>query len=161
MTKDDFYGLVEQAFRPASNLIKMVPADKLGWQPGPKFMTLGQLIYHLSLGVGDGIRLLHTGEWPAMEEMLTGMKQENLPSCGVEEALKKLEADKQVLREALDGVSEADFTNKVVSVPWGFQGKFELLAFSFLEHFTNHKMQLFTYLKMLDLPVDTQTLYFG
>ena len=89
------------------------------------------------------------------------MKQENLPSCGVEEALKKLETDKQVLRAALDEVSEADFTARIVSVPWGFQGKFELLALSFLEHFTNHKMQLFTYLKLLDLPIDTQTLYFG
>lgn len=161
MTKDDFCGLVIQAFGPASNLIKMVPAEKLNWQPGPKFMTLGQLICHLSSGVGEGIRLLHSGQWPAMEEMLTGMKQENLPSCDVEEALRRLEADKEILRKALDEISEADFTGKVVSVPWGFQGKFELLALSFVEHFTNHKMQLFTYLKLLDLPVDTQTLYFG
>jgi hypothetical protein len=161
MTKDDFYDLVMQAFRPAKTLIGMVPADKLGWQPGPKFMTLGQLICHLSLGVGDGIRLLHTGEWPTDEEMLTGMKQENLPSCGVEEALAKLEADKKTLGEALAAVSEQDFANKVVSVPWGWKGKMEVLALSFLEHFTNHKMQLFLYLKMLDLPVNTQTLYFG
>jgi hypothetical protein len=161
MTKDDFYGLVMQAYRPAKTLIGMVPADQLDWRPGPKFMTLGQLICHLSLGVGDGVRLLNTGEWPTMEEMLTGMKQENLPSCGVEEALKKLEADKEILRAGLDDISEADFTGKTVSVPWGFQGKFELLALSFLEHFTNHKMQLFTYLKLLDLPVSTPTLYFG
>ena len=161
MTKDDFYELVMHAFKPANTLVKMVPADKLDWRPGPKFMTLGQLIYHLSAGVGEGIQLLHTGQWPSMEEMMKEMKQENLPSCGVEEALKKLETDKQVLRAALDEVSEADFTGRVVSVPWGFQGKFELLAFSFLEHFTNHKMQLFTYLKLLNLPIDTQTLYFG
>ena len=161
MTKDDFYNLAMQAFRPAKTLIGMAPADKLGWQPGPKFMTLGQLICHLSLGVGDGIRLLHTGEWPTDEEMLTGMKQENLPSCGVEEALGKLEADKATLREALAAVSEQDFTSKTVSVPWGVQGKMEVLALSFLEHFTNHKMQLFLYLKLLDLPVNTQTLYFG
>ncbi len=161
MTKDDFYNMVVQAFRPAKTLIEMVPADKLGWQPGPTFMTLGQLICHLSLGVGDGVRLLHTGQWPTEEEMLTGMKQENLPTCGVEEALKKLEADKQTLREALAAVSEQDFASSIVSVPWGMQGTLEVLALSFLEHFTNHKMQLFTYLKLLDLPVNTQTLYFG
>jgi DinB superfamily len=161
MTKDDFYGLVTQAFRPATTLIKMVPADKLDWQPGPKFMTFGQLICHLGSGVGEGVRLLHTGQWPSMEEMQTGMKQENLPSCGVEEALNKLEADKQILRAALEEISEDDFTGRIVSVPWGFQGKFELLALGFLEHFTNHKMQLFTYLKLLDMPVSTPTLYFG
>ncbi len=161
MTKSHFYDIVMQAFRPARTLIEMVPADKLGWQPGPKFMTLGQLICHLSLGVGDGIRLLHTGEWPTDEAMLTGMKQENLPTCGVEEALGKLEADKATLRQALAAVSEQDFTSQTVSVPWGVQGKMEVLALSFLEHFTNHKMQLFLYLKLLDLPVNTQTLYFG
>ena len=161
MTKEDFYDMVMHANRPVITLIAMVPADRLDWRPGAKFMTLGQLICHISLGVGDGIRLLHTGQWPAMDEMLTGMKQENLPSCGVEEALKKLEADKAVLREALAAISEHDFAEKIVSVPWGMKGKFEVLALAFLEHFTNHKMQLFTYLKLLDLQVDTQVLYFG
>ncbi|HET7841629.1 MAG TPA: DinB family protein [Terriglobia bacterium] len=161
MTKEDFYNMVVEAYRPAKSLIGMVPEDRLGWAPGARFMTLGQLICHLSLGLGDGIRTLHTGQWPTGEEMLTGMKQENLPSCDVAEALKKLEADKSALREALDALSERDFAEKVVSVPWGMNGKFEILALSFLEHFTNHKMQLFTYLKLLDLPVDTQTLYFG
>jgi hypothetical protein len=161
MTKDDFYNWVMQAFRPAKTLIEMVPADRLEWRPGPKFMTLGQLIDHLSLGVGEGVRLLHTGEWPSDEEMNASMKQENLPSCGVEEALKKLEQDKETLRQALAAVSEAEFAEREVSVPWGMKGKMEILALSFLEHFTNHKMQLFTYLKLLDLPVNTQTLYFG
>jgi hypothetical protein len=35
----------------------------------------------------------------------------------------------------------------------------EPMAIHFLEHFNNHKMQLFTYLKLLGLPVNTQTLY--
>ena len=34
-----------------------------------------------------------------------------------------------------------------------------IMGFDFREHFTNHKMQLFTYLKMLGLPVNTNTLY--
>ncbi len=161
MTKQDFYSMVLNAYRPAKTLLEMVPEGRLGWAPGEKFMTLGQLICHLSLGLGDGIRLLQTGQWPTEEEMLTGMKQENLPSCGVKEALERLEADKAVLREALAAISERDFTERVVSVPWGMKGKFEILAISFYEHFTNHKMQLFTYLKLLDLPVNTQTLYFG
>jgi hypothetical protein len=161
MTKEDFFKMVVDAYRPAKSLIEMVPADKLGWAPGAKFMTLGQLIFHLSPGLGDGIRSLHTGQWPTEEEMIKEMKQENLPSCGVAEALKKLEGDKAVLREALAAVSERDFSDKVVSVPWSMKGKFEILALLFLEHFTNHKMQLFTYLKLLDLPVNTQTLYFG
>jgi hypothetical protein len=103
------------------------------------------------------------GEWPTTspEQMAEMMKLENLPSCTVDEALSKLENDKTVLRAFLDGISEEDFTHKAVSTPWGMQGKMERMSISFLEHLINHKMQLFIYLKLLGLPVDTGTLYFG
>jgi uncharacterized damage-inducible protein DinB len=161
MTRNEYYECVMDAFRPAEKLISMVPSDKLDWRPGPKFMSLGQVISHLTESLGDGIRLLVTNRWPSMEEMEAEMKLENRPSCSVEEALKRLNADKKTLREVLDGISEEDFAQKIVTVPWGMKGKLERMALFFLEHFTNHKMQLFTYLKLLDLPVDTSTLYVG
>lgn len=163
MTKNEYYDYVLETYRPAETLIRMVPPDKLDWRPGPTFMSLGQLIQHLGDGVGLPLRCVITGDWPFKgdEEMMEQMKLENLPSCGVEEGLKKLEEDKSVLREALAGVSEADFSQKVVSTPWGTKGKIERMAIDFREHFTNHKMQLFMYLKVLGLPVNTETLYFG
>jgi len=159
MTKNEFYKVVTGSYGPAEKLIGMVPADKLNWQPGPTFMSAGQLICHLSDGLGGGLEMLLSGKWPSMEEMAEGMKLENLPSCSPQEALNKLEKDKEILRGALAGLTEEDFTNKVVSVPWGWTAKVERMGISFLQHFTNHKMQLFTYLKLLGLPVDTQTLY--
>jgi hypothetical protein len=122
-------------------------------------MSVGQVLCHLSDGFGGGFDMLLSGKWPTMEEMGEGMKLENLPSCSSQEALDKLEMDKKTLRQVLDGLSEEDFTSKVVSVPWGMTAKVERMAISFLEHFTNHKMQLFTYLKLLGLPVNTETLY--
>jgi hypothetical protein len=159
MTKSEFYKVAMESVRPAEKLIGMVPADKLDWKPGPTFMSLGQLVCHLSDGLGGGFETLLSAKWPSPEEMEAGMKLENMPSCGVQEALGKLEKDKKVLRTALDGISEADFTNRVVSVPWGWKAKLEILGLSFLGHFNNHKMQLFTYLKLLGLPVNTETLY--
>lgn len=162
MTKNDYYDCVIEAFRPAATLIRMVPADKLDWKPGPKFMSLGQLISHITEPLGDGLRCVITNQWPfTPEQMEEGMKLENLPSCGVEQALERLEKDKTVLREVLDSLSDEDFASKPVSTPWGWKGKFEVLAILFREHFTNHKMQLFTYLKLLGLPVNTETLYSG
>jgi hypothetical protein len=149
MTKSEFYEITMQCFRPAENLIGMVPADKLNWKPGPTFMSLGQVVAHLSDGLGGGFEMLLSGKWPSSEEMEAGMKLENMPSSGVQEALAKLEKDRKVLRAALDGISEADFTNRVLSVPWGWKAKVEILGVSFLGHFNNHKMQLFTYLKLL------------
>jgi hypothetical protein len=159
MTKNEFYECVMEAYRPAEALIRMVPPDKLEWRPGPKFMSLGQVICHLSDGLGGEFPRLITGDWPSMEQMAEGMKLENMPSCTVDEAVKKLQKDRTVLREVLDGISEEDFAHKIVSVPWGWQAKLERMGVSFREHFTNHKMQLFTYLKLLDLPVSTETLY--
>ena len=161
MTKDEFYDFAMQAYRPAETLIRMAPADKLDWRPAANFMSLGQLLCHVSEGLGGELRLLVTGNWPTMEEMDKEMRLESLPACSVVEALAKLEKDKATLREALAGISAEDFAQKVVSVPWGVQGKTEKMALYFREHLTSHKQQLFTYLKLLRLPVDTTTLYGG
>ena len=149
------------SFRPAESLVKMVPADKLDYKPTPDFMSLGQLIFHLcDGGIGEALRKTVSGDWPKIEEMEESMKHE-LQACNVQEALAKLEQDKKVLRETLDGVTEEDFQNRLVSVPWGWEAKIEMMALQFLSHFFHHKMQLFTYLKLLGLPVNTTTLYFG
>ncbi len=159
MKKEEFYKYALDSFRPAENLLKMVPADKLDWKPGPSFMSLGNLIHHLSAGIGEELHMAFTGNWPKPEEMEASMKQ--MPSCTVSEALERLEGDKTTLRKVLDSVSEEDFANKIISVPWGWKSPMEKMALDFREHFTNHKMQLFTYLKLLGFPVNTNTLYFG
>jgi hypothetical protein len=162
MTKNDYYECVMDAYRPAANLIRMVPPDRLDWRPGPSFMSLGQLINHLTDPIGDGVRCLITNQWPfTPEEMEAGMKLEILPSCNIEQALERLEKDKTGLREVLDSISEEDFAQRPVSAPWGWKGKLEIMAVLFREHFTNHKMQLFIYLKLLGLPVNTESLYMG
>jgi hypothetical protein len=155
--KDDYCQHVLDSYRPAESLLKMVPDDRLDWKPGPSFMSLGQLIYHLSVGIGSELRKLINGDWSDAAEMEHG----NLPACSVQEALGRLEQDKTNLREILSDISEEDFANKVVSVPWGWTAKMEIMALDFKDHFVNHKMQLFTYLKLLGYPVNTNTLYFG
>ena len=161
MNKNEYCEMVMQSMGPAEALMGMVPQDKLDWRPDPSFMSIGQVLAHLGEGIGSSLEITLSGKWPSMEEMAAGMKLENMPSCGVQEALGRLEKDKKTLRATLDSISEEDFSNRVVSVPWGWSAKVELMGVNFLGHFNNHKMQLFTYLKLLGLPVDTQTLYGG
>jgi uncharacterized damage-inducible protein DinB len=155
--KEEFYQYALDSFRPAETMLKMVPADKLEWKPGPTFMTMGNLICHMSEGIGTELRMALTNSWPKPEDM----KQKEMPTCSVQEALDKLERDKTTLREVLSSVSEEEFASKVISVPWGWKSPMEKMALDFREHFTNHKMQLFTYLKLLGFPVNTETLYMG
>jgi len=49
-------------------MLKMVPEDKLDWQPGPGFMTVGQLICHLAGGVGGELRMAIDNSWPNFAE---------------------------------------------------------------------------------------------
>jgi len=155
--KDEFFQYALDAFKPAETMLKMVPADKLDWKPGPTFMTMGQLICHMSSGIGTELKMAIDNSWPAMGE--GGMPQ--FPSCGVDEAIANLEKDKTTLRTILEEVSEEDFAAKIISVPWGWKSKMEKMALDFRDHFVHHKMQLFTYLKLLGLPVNTETLYMG
>jgi hypothetical protein len=157
--KDEYFDYALEAYRPAETLIKMVPADKLDWKPGPTFMTLGQLINHLSGGIGAELQMMINNTWPKMEDM--DPAKMTMVSCNVQEALAKLEQDKTTLREVLAGVTEKDFAEKIVSTPWGWKFKMEKMALNFRDHFITHKMQLFTYLKLLGFPVNTETLYFG
>lgn len=159
MKKDEYFQYALDSYKPAETMLKMVPTDKLDWKPGPTFMTMGQLMYHLSQGIGTELRMLINNSWPKPEEMTEAMKQ--MPICSVQEALANLEKDKSTLRHVLAGVTEEDFASKILSVPWGWKANMEKMALDFREHFVNHKMQLFTYLKLLGFPVNTETLYFG
>ena len=105
-----------------------------------------------------------TGEWPSSgeEETAEAMKLENLPSCTKEEALSGLEKDLQEgINYIQDAISEEDFFNKVVTAPWGYEGRICDAVVLTRDHFLNHKMQMFLYLKLLGLPVNTTTLYGG
>jgi hypothetical protein len=162
MTKDEYYQWVMEVYQPAEAMIRLVPRDKLNWRPRENFFSFGQVVCHLSEGLGRELECLLSGKWPyTPEQMGEMMKLENCPSCSPEEALEKLNKDKKALRDVLAGLTEQEFSSKVVTTPWGWQGKCELISYRFLEHFLNHKMQLFTYLKLIGLPVNTMTLYSG
>ena len=154
MKKDAFCQYCIDAYLPVENMLKMVPADKLDWKPGDSFMSVGELIDHLCEGIGGELKMLVTNNWP-------GPPDGPMPTCTVVEGLAKLEKDKTVLRELIAGISEEDFANREAATPWGASGTIEKMGLFFREHFTNHKTQLFTYLKLLGFPVNTQTLYGG
>jgi hypothetical protein len=163
MKKQDFVEQIRSAQAPIRGLVEMVPNDKLDWAPATGFMTIGQLLKHLTENWGI-VKMFVTGKWPfsTEQEMTEAMKLENLPSCTKEEALSGLEKD---LQEGVtyieDEISEEDFFGKVITAPWGYEARIcDAVVFT-RDHFLNHKMQLFLYLKLLGIPVNTSTLYGG
>ena len=161
MNKTEFIEQMKSTQRPLAGMVEMVPDDKLDWAPAKGFMKMGQLLKHLSENWCI-IKMMVEQKWPfsGEQEMVEAMKLENLPSCTKKEALAAMAKD---LAEAVDyvekGISEAEFFEKKVSAPWGFDGEIWKAVLMAKDHQMNHKMQLHLYLKMLGLPVNTGTLY--
>ena len=92
--------------------------------------------------------------------MAEAMKLENLPSCSKAEALEEMKKDLDDAVQYIEReISEEDFFSRSVSAPWNWTGEIWKAVLMAKDHQVNHKMQLHLYLKLLKLPVNTQTLY--
>jgi len=152
-----------QVYKATAGLMKLVPADKLGWRPSEtnNWMTLGQLLDHLSDSTGAGMKGFIAGQWPPVPEGESLPPATKMPSVSsMAQALEKLEADRKLTAKLLAELSEEDFSHRMVTAPWNPVAAplwWQLLMM--VEHQLNHKAMLFAYLKLLGVAVHTGYLY--
>jgi len=161
--KSDFIEMMRRTQAPLKSMIEMVPEDKLDWAPGKSFMSIAQVLKHISEN-WVVIKSMVTNQWPFndFKEMQEALKLENMPGCSKAEALASIEKDlNDTINFIENEISDEDFSSKVVSAPWGFKGETWKAVLMANTHQVNHKMQLHLYLKLLGKPVNTQTLYVG
>ena len=161
MKKSDFIEMMRRTQAPLKGMVEMVPEDKLDWAPDKGFMSIAQVLKHLSEN-WCLIKIMVTNQWPFNDpkEMEEALKLENMPGCSKAEALEAIEKDLNDTVDFIENeISEEDFFSKVVSAPWGFEGEIWKALLMANRHQLNHKMQLHLYLKLLGKPVNTQTLY--
>jgi uncharacterized damage-inducible protein DinB len=76
------------------------------------------------------------------------------------EARDMIDADWKLFEELFARVDERTFNDQVCKIPWMAPGttlkEYMLLT---AEHLSNHRMQLFMYLRLLGVKVDTACLY--
>jgi hypothetical protein len=163
---------IEMTYKSTQGLLDLVDDDKLDWKPatGSNWMTTGQLLKHITEACGAAFRGFVTGDWGwglpegkdiadlTPEEMLP--PAEALPTIGsVGEAKQALEADKQLALAMLAQTPPEGF-EKPIAAPWDpseMQLGHRLLQM--VEHLKQHKAQLFYYLKLQEVPVDTSHLW--
>jgi uncharacterized damage-inducible protein DinB len=163
---------VEDVFLPTEGLMKMVEPGDLAWKPttGENWMTMGQLLLHLTVACGFCCRGFVTGEWgmpectpgeePSSEEMLPPAT--NMPTVdSVEQALEGLAKDKALALEMIDLAGEKDLDEKMVMAPWNptIERPLGIFLHEMVEHLSIHRAQLFYYLKLMGRPVSTTTLW--
>ncbi|MEJ2637219.1 MAG: DinB family protein [Calditrichia bacterium] len=162
---------IESTYRVTSRLLDLVDDDALDWKPrtGSNWMTIGQLLRHLTDACGASIRGFVTGDWGLPEgmdisklppeEMLP--PAEKMPAIGsVAETRILLEADRQTALAMLKQCSEKRLAKEKAPAPWDDSPM--ILGHRLLqmvEHLKQHKSQLFYYLKLQGKPVNTLHLW--
>lgn len=162
---------IESSYAVTEKLILLVDDADLGWKPstGDNWMTTGQLLKHLTESCGAACRGFVTGDWGLPE----GMKMEDLSPAemlppaeklptiaSVAEAKQLLQNDKKIALEILATCSEEVLAHQPAPAPWDpseiFLGH-RLLQM--VDHLKQHKGQLFYYLKLQGVPVNTGSLW--
>ena len=162
---------IEDTYKVTDGLLDLVDHDSLDWKPCPEnnWMTMGQLLMHLTNACGAPIRGFVTGDWGlpegidvgdlSPEEMLP--PAEKLPTVeSVGQAKELLAKDKQLALDMLAQCDEDRLANRTASAPWDPTEM--VLGHRLLQmvaHFSQHKSQLFYYLKLQSKPVSTGHLW--
>lgn len=163
---------IDMAYRAADGLMALVDDGILGWKPatGDNWMTVGQLLMHMTTSCGLCMKGMATGDWSmpdgqnieemSEDEMLP--PAEKLPAVeSVAQARAMLAEDKKTAIETVDGAGEDDLANRNTAAPWAPEENYALgrHLIQMVGHLSSHKSQLFYYLKLLEKPVNTGDLW--
>lgn len=162
---------IEYTYKVTAGLMDLVDGDKLDWKPSAdnNWMTMGQLLMHITNSCGAAMRGFVTGDWGMPEgvdmadlppeEMLP--PAEKLPAVGsVAEAKDLLAKDKQTALAMLGECDEEKLANDIATAPWDpTEMTLGHRLLQMATHLAQHKTQLFYYLKLQGKPVDTSNLW--
>ena len=161
MKKQEFIEYYKACAIPMVAMMRIAPKDKLDWKPKDKSWTLGQLLNHCS-ETPQLLEALALDKWPTPEELNQMMANSlKIPNKDGETAAKDFQALVDKIVKVISGVSDEDFLNKKTKSLFGGE---EVLGKQFqfwTDHQNFHRVELFMYLKLIGLPVDTMTLYMG
>jgi uncharacterized damage-inducible protein DinB len=158
----------EATYTITERLMRLVGDSELQWKPpaGRNWMTMGQLLLHCaSYGCGKAVCGFVTDDWGAILEEAGEPDHvppaSDLPSVAtVDEALELLAADRALTMRCIRATDDAELLGRTVTAPWGgpalplVQQLLHMIA-----HLTQHKGQLFYYLKLMGKGVGTADLW--
>jgi len=131
-------------------VLERVPADKLGWKPHPKSMSLGELALHVAASPGV------IAGWCTQDE--TQFTGEKLPEpTSAEQILAAHDKGVQTVKDSLTTVGDEGlksmWTAKAGGATLMAMPKSALVRAIVLNHWIHHRGQLSVYLRLLDVPV--------
>jgi len=141
---------LDQEARTTRRVLERVPADRLGWKPHDRSMSLGQLALHVA--VVPGLIADLAGQSPFQ---LPGFSQPSPSSAA--EIMPAFEQSIAKAKQVLGGMDDATLgttwkamrgDHEVMAIPVG-----ALLRSIMLNHWYHHRGQLSVYLRQVGAPV--------
>jgi hypothetical protein len=156
--------LREQVER-TDHLISLIPSGSADWHPNQSaiddssFFPLRKLLFHLTECLAGFCAALSAAYKDQLAHFARLRNVSLSHSCEVEEARALLGLYMSHVEEGFALLTDDDLIRQIptIFVPEG-EALFTILIGN-LEHYINHKYQLFFYLKMLGVPVTTRDLY--
>ena len=150
---------LEEQIERARHLITLIPPDKLEWKPQPDAFRVCDLLGHLLECQAGFCATLYAVNPDRLPDLASLRELTVNHCCGVEEARERLRDYASHIKEGFAVLRDDDLARLVptVFVPAG-EAALTLLLGN-LEHFINHKYQLFSYLKLLGVGLKTGDLY--
>lgn len=161
MKRQEYTKFVEGIFKAARGLIELTPQDKLGFKPKEGLMNVGQVLKHLTGCLGESLAMALSNSWPEIpeEEMLPAA--DKMPSIeSVDNALEAIDRDWELFKGEMEKITDGEFNQNQINVPW-MPYPMTLLEYMMqaMEHLSNHRMQLFIWLKLSGEDLNTGHLY--
>ncbi len=169
---------MEESYATADSLMGLLTDDELDWKPatGKNWMTVGQVLMHLTNSCGFCCNGFATGEWgipegsaPSSDSPENGGTEtdmlppaEALPSVAtVAEARALLGQDKDLAFAVIKEAGEEKLESEMSAAPWDPANSQNLGShcLGMVQHLDSHRHQLFYYLKLMDKDVNTMTLW--
>jgi uncharacterized damage-inducible protein DinB len=161
MTRKEYLKFTEGIYKATRGIIQLTPDSKLDFKPQAGLMTIAQILKHISSSLGASLQMGLTNSWPKIpaEEMLPSA--DKLPkSASAAEALQEIDQDWKLLEQEIEKITDGEFNQNKIDVPWmPFPMTLVEFMMQAMEHLSNHRMQLFIWLKLSGEALNTGHLY--
>ncbi len=159
MTPLQFRDYAEKQLSPTEPLFLLVPPEQKDWKPTEGSFTAGQLMHHMSSALRFNANGISKNEWELPSLRHVFVTNRRTPSATVEECVNLYRETSKFFLDIFTSMSEEEFqTAEVDSIQLGKVQKWRISLFA-LDHHLNHKAELFMYLKMMGVKVNSKDLY--
>jgi uncharacterized damage-inducible protein DinB len=152
---------IEEVYRATEGLMDLVDEDKLQWKPesGENWMTTSELLCHLTNACGWCSANFVNDRWAAI---MGGDDSDAPPTTvkSVAEAKELLAKDKALALAVVEQAGNEELSSKRIPAPWDPTVRpLGQHVLQMVGHMSQHKAQLFYYLKLQGKPVNTYTMW--